>query len=827
MLKKRSISIGLCLLMFFLMMFTSFQNLYVQAHDGVPEPDSRSTDVSSISNILQRDPNFSSIIYMQNIKDSDIPFEHTLSHLPSIDSVLYGPKGLYYVDRGSGWIRNDDKDLIATSGIQNNGVARISTKKQSTFGYTTIGSISTNISFLEALKLGFEFAYRRNFKRNDTISVDYSMETEPMKSLYLKAYRTNRKIEIYKKDQNGNFVSLNTVYEPDGSWLKPTFFKQGDKLDLDKLIEREERCVLYPTPKNYGDDEYDNRDNKAKLSVLNKNKELLFDINIDKKNVVSISNAQNRQLDNEEPNSEFFKFSVYDKNTKKERISISLNGYENAYTSDKLRQLQNFKLTENDAITIFHKYSGGGSMIFNTILTLGHGSYIEIPTDLPMAEALLEDFYFEVIDKGLCMEEKNPSRSIDDIKNKLSKNIPFGENKEAMEMYRNTIYKSLKDDINSKIDTIDDLILNGDYEEIIEIQTDESGNPIKASNLDVNKVKAKEFVPTRDGQYIVNRGEGWISSENVNKITNAIVPPKAISTISRTEQLQEDYIFDINFTATFTKEKVTAILKLGAGPIIGASNTVTVGGSNQKNNTQSTFMKAYGLNRKLEVLNVVNGKVTDKVLYFKPNGHWIVPITFNQEEGLNQNDYVIKNNTKVLNYEDIYEGYEVLPAHIEVLNEHMKITPNTNYYKSKDGVENLLALKFTVDQDGTYSFKNKMSRWDYMYYAFSQQLVDRPTLVKRGYNFPIQILEVDADNVRRINSVVYSEYKKPIAGGIANVPDKYGDAVSVDLKSGKTYLYVVNTDGVFGYGEYQSSGPTTIPMRYLIKKRLELDINKK
>lgn len=70
------------------------------------------------------------------------------------------------------------------------------------------------------------------------------MQTEPGKNLYLKVYTTNRKTEVYMKPNEYQFSSLDTTYEPDGSWLKPISFEKNEKLDLDALIEKKERSTI-------------------------------------------------------------------------------------------------------------------------------------------------------------------------------------------------------------------------------------------------------------------------------------------------------------------------------------------------------------------------------------------------------------------------------------------------------------------------------------------------------------------------------------------------------------------------------------------------------
>ncbi len=749
MLKNRIISICLLTVILFSITSSNLSEAY-ENQNGVIEPNFY--DTSQILTTLTSDPNFISIYYMDYNSKTNEPILSTKRKINSIQEVINGPKGLYIIDRGAGWIRENDKDLIGTSGIQGNGTAKISKSLESTFGHTITGNLGVGIG-LKNIKLGIEYSFRRFFRETDTTTIDYSMQTEPGKNLYLKAYTTNRKTEVYKKPNNKKFLSIDTTYEPDGSWLKPISFEKNEKLDLDALIEKKERSILYSAS---FDENIDRPEmTKSLFKILNKQKENLFNITITDENIIRIKNIQDKQFDPTDPNSEYFKFKVLDKDGK-ERISVSLNGSDRPSVS-KLQNLNGFLLNNGDAIRISHKDAKYGAIILSTVLFIAHGIYLESEINETIYDDLLDYFYFTVFERGLTLEPMMPTNNIiDHIKKTLYpryKNI--FENKNNNQQF-NVISQSLKNDSSVNETNFNDLILNGDYEEVIKIQTDESGNPISSEKLNTDNIKKKSFTPPNDGIFVINRGEGWISSEDKNKVTASIVPPGAVSTISRSAKTQEEYLMDFNASVSFTKNLVTAALKIGAGPIIGSSNTITVGGSNAINNTKYTYMKAYALNHKLEVIMVTNGKITDKATVFKGKGHWIVPILFDIKDGLNQKKYIVNDNTKVINYDDIFDGKQIVDPDTEIINDKMHI--NTSDYRySTDSVQgNKIAIPFTVNETGIYTIKNRAISYHYPRLPFGAGL-GKPYTYRYAINLPIKIFEVDKDNLMHVNSLLYEQ----------------------------------------------------------------------
>ncbi len=808
MLKSRIISICLLTVILFSITSSNFSEAYENKYEGAQ---TSAYDPFKILNTLKSDPNFISIYYMDYGVFNE-PIESTKRKINSIEEVVNGPKGLYIIDRGGGWIRENDKDLIGTSGIQESGTAKIAKSVESTFGHTVTGNFGVSIG-LKNIKLGIEYSFRRFFRETDTTTIDYSMPTEPGKNLYLKAYTTNRKTEIYMKPNNEQFSSLDTTYEPDGSWLKPISFEKGEKLDVDKLIEKKERSILYGITNNDNMDENNSSINNVKslFTILNKQKENLFNIAITNGNVIKILNAKNNQLDPSDPNREYFQFGIFDKNGN-ERISVSLNGSD-IPSKSKLDKLNGFVVNNGDAIKILHKDVEHNTILLETIIYLGHGVNVDIPIMGTVYDTILEDFYFTVNEKGLTLEPKNPLYDINKIKE-----ILLSIKKE------NAISPYLKKDESSNETNLNNLILNGNYEEIIKIQTDESGNPISSEKLNTDNIKEKSFIPPNDGIFVINRGEGWISSEDKNKVTTSIVPPGAVSTISRSAKTQEEYLMDFNVSASFTHNLITTALKIGAGPIMNTSNTITVGGSNAVNNTKYTYMKAYALNHKLEVIMVTNGKITDKATVFKGKGHWIVPILFDAKDGLNQKEYILNDNTKVINYDDIFDGTQIVEPDIEIINDKMHI--NTSDYRySTDSVKgNKIAVPFTVNETGIYTIKNRAISYHYPRLPFGAGL-GKPYMYRYAINLPIKIFEVDKDNLMHVNSLLYEQ--KNTNPSILLTPgngDAYGDQATLKLEAGKTYLYCLDTQGKLGYGDYTSPISGT---SFLIKKGMRFIITKK
>lgn len=141
MIKNRIISICLFTVIIFSMMSSNLSKAYVNQDSTI---ESKSYDPFRILKTLTSDPNFISIYYMDYGSFNE-PIESTKRKINSVEEVVNGKKGLYIIDRGAVWIRENDKDLIGTSGIQGSGTAKISKSLESTFGHTITGTTGVGI----------------------------------------------------------------------------------------------------------------------------------------------------------------------------------------------------------------------------------------------------------------------------------------------------------------------------------------------------------------------------------------------------------------------------------------------------------------------------------------------------------------------------------------------------------------------------------------------------------------------------------------------------------------------------------------------------------
>ncbi len=150
--------------------------------------------------------------------------------------------GVYIIDHGPGWIRAEDKDLIASAILEGNSFKqKISLSQSVTKTVTTNSTFGAKIDIsIQVLKLGITAAFEKGFSEGGTVSASSNVDVPMGKMGYAKLYTTNQKYEICKV-QSKQVVSQEFKYETSGYTSTYHIFEPGEKLDTGLLYEATER----------------------------------------------------------------------------------------------------------------------------------------------------------------------------------------------------------------------------------------------------------------------------------------------------------------------------------------------------------------------------------------------------------------------------------------------------------------------------------------------------------------------------------------------------------------------------------------------------------
>lgn len=152
------------------------------------------------------------------------------------------PDGTYLLNRGHGWVLEEDKSLITTAfgvGGQAISISHHDTQTNS----VTHQVVSYTELTLPGFKIGLQKIFGKGITESKSIGVNYSFSVDDNMSLFSKVYGIYGRYDMIRVSNN-KVVEVLSSYEPEGSWINNILYSPGSLVDQDALIYDEPISVL-------------------------------------------------------------------------------------------------------------------------------------------------------------------------------------------------------------------------------------------------------------------------------------------------------------------------------------------------------------------------------------------------------------------------------------------------------------------------------------------------------------------------------------------------------------------------------------------------------
>lgn len=252
--------------------------------------------------------------------------------------------GTYVLNRGTGWIINEEENFLTSSIVKSGTSSNIETSKSVSVTHTAITGVSSSLDF-EFVKTSLELTYEHSISNEDTISASFDIEAPSDKDLYVKLYSTHSRYDTIEV-KDGKIVEHSATYIPEGTWAKVIENTPGEHLNLSKFEEKVTRCVL-------GENPLDNIKNNIEINGVTNNQTKSFNLYLDyNSEEILFSNRTNTPIHEGYGNQEYFKFKLLSPQLE-EKLSFELKGIDNS-KDDKYNNINGVNFQVGDFIQLEH-----------------------------------------------------------------------------------------------------------------------------------------------------------------------------------------------------------------------------------------------------------------------------------------------------------------------------------------------------------------------------------------------------------------------------------------------------------------------------------------
>ena len=252
--------------------------------------------------------------------------------------------GTYVLNRGTGWIINEEENFLTSSIVKSGTSSNIETSKSVSVTHTAITGVSSSLDF-EFVKTSLELTYEHSISNEDTISASFDIEAPSDKDLYVKLYSTHSRYDTIEV-KDGKIIEHSATYIPEGTWAKVIENTPGEHLNLSKFEEKVTRCVL-------GENPLDNIKNNIEINGVTNNQTKSFNLYLDyNSEEILFSNRTNTPIHEGYGNQEYFKFKLLSPQLE-EKLSFELNGTDNS-KDDKYNNINGVNFQVGDFIQLEH-----------------------------------------------------------------------------------------------------------------------------------------------------------------------------------------------------------------------------------------------------------------------------------------------------------------------------------------------------------------------------------------------------------------------------------------------------------------------------------------
>ncbi|MBS5793642.1 MAG: hypothetical protein KIC92_02650 [Clostridiales bacterium] len=252
--------------------------------------------------------------------------------------------GTYVLNRGTGWIINEEENFLTSSIVKSGTSSNIETSKSVSVTHTAITGVSSSLDF-EFVKTSLELTYEHSISNEDTISASFDIEAPQDKDLYVKLYSTHSRYDTIEV-KDGKIIEHSATYIPEGTWAKVIENTPGEHLNLSKFEEKVTRCVL-------GENPLDNIKNNIEINGVTNNQTKSFNLYLDyNSEEILFSNRTNTPIHEGYGNQEYFKFKLLSPQLE-EKLSFELNGTDNS-KDDKYNNINGVNFQVGDFIQLEH-----------------------------------------------------------------------------------------------------------------------------------------------------------------------------------------------------------------------------------------------------------------------------------------------------------------------------------------------------------------------------------------------------------------------------------------------------------------------------------------
>ncbi len=252
--------------------------------------------------------------------------------------------GVYIVNRGTGWIINEEENYLTSSVVQSGTSSTIETSKSITTTHTAIAGSEVELNYKFA-RFAIEVSYEHAVSNEETIAASFEVNAPRGKDLYVKLYSTHARYDMIKVE-NGEIVEHSATYVPEGTWAKVIEHTPGSNLNLGKFEEKVTRCVLGEMP-------IDSIKNIISINGVVINPEKGFDLALDyNSEEIQFFNRSNNAIHLGFGEQKYLKFSLLD-SSMEEKSSFEFKGSDKPSDS-KYNELNGLQFEIGDYILIEH-----------------------------------------------------------------------------------------------------------------------------------------------------------------------------------------------------------------------------------------------------------------------------------------------------------------------------------------------------------------------------------------------------------------------------------------------------------------------------------------
>lgn len=252
--------------------------------------------------------------------------------------------GTYVLNRGTGWIINEEENFLTSSIVKSGTSSNIETSKSVSVTHTAITGVSSSLDF-EFVKTSLELTYEHSISNEDTISASFDIEAPSDKDLYVKLYSTHSRYDTIEV-KDGKIIEHSATYIPEGTWAKVIENTPGEHLNLSKFEEKVTRCVL-------GENSLDNIKNNIEINGVTNNQTKSFNLYLDyNSEEILFSNRTDTPIHEGYGNQEYFKFKLLNPQLE-EKLSFELKGIDNP-KDDKYNNINGVNFQVGDFIQLEH-----------------------------------------------------------------------------------------------------------------------------------------------------------------------------------------------------------------------------------------------------------------------------------------------------------------------------------------------------------------------------------------------------------------------------------------------------------------------------------------